>query len=206
MQPSKFYQGVFDTLNKKNVEIEDNHIITKSGLFKFILDSSSTIGFKVVRKVKILFEELFYNKEYKPFRVLCIERNLSFSFPSHPLDMLEGGPDPSNEDPIPTIKFPSSRSFQEYLFSLLFYLTLSCKTFLEENRINQIVLSKINDQIRDFNKTYIIVKGFEDHATKRVQPIYEQAIEALLIANPDYRIFHRNNDPQLLQLEEVVER
>jgi hypothetical protein len=72
-QPSKFYQGVFDTLNKKNVEIEDNHIITKSGTKIVIFDIFTFSGFKVIRKVKILFEELFYNKEYKPFRVLCID-------------------------------------------------------------------------------------------------------------------------------------
>lgn len=33
-------------------------------------------GWEKKKEVKIIFEELFYNKEYKPFRVLCISSPL----------------------------------------------------------------------------------------------------------------------------------
>jgi hypothetical protein len=63
------------------VEIEEHSIKTKSGLKRTVVKNGVgqvalgdlLAGFQENRTVQILFEELFYNKDYKPFRVLCIE-------------------------------------------------------------------------------------------------------------------------------------
>lgn len=60
MQPSPFFRSSYITLNKKYIEIEENSLRLGN-------------GFKERNVVKILFEELFYNKDSQPFRVLCIE-------------------------------------------------------------------------------------------------------------------------------------
>jgi len=93
----------------------------------------------------------------------------------------------------PKIEFPRSRAYSD------------CKSFLESFPINRIVLSKVAQQIAEFNKTYVLVKSFEQHAAKKVEALCGQASEALIIANPDFRDFHRTKNPQLLDLSQMVE-
>ena len=72
LQESPFFKGDYCTANKKTVEIERNIITTKTGIENYVFILPST-GFSEPREVRILFEELFYNKQYKPFRVICVE-------------------------------------------------------------------------------------------------------------------------------------
>ena len=62
LQASPFFAGVFECLNsEKTVDLDGGVIETQR-------------GFRERRKVKILNEELHYNGDYKPFRVLCISQ------------------------------------------------------------------------------------------------------------------------------------
>jgi hypothetical protein len=81
----------------------------------------------------------------------------------------------------------------------------SCKAFLESFPINKIVLNKVNDQILETNKSNFAAKGPEGDIIQRVETLCNQTAEALLIANPDFRTFHKHNNPQLLELHQMVE-
>ena len=60
LRESPFFAGVFECLNsEKAVDLTDGVIETHK-------------GFRERRKIKILHEDLHYNGDYKPFRVLCI--------------------------------------------------------------------------------------------------------------------------------------
>jgi len=64
LQASPFFAGVFMCLNsEKTVDLDGGVIETQR-------------GFRERRRVKILHEDLHYNSDYKPFRVLCISQAL----------------------------------------------------------------------------------------------------------------------------------
>jgi len=165
-QPSPFFRGEFFSLNKRTVDIEDSLVITKT-------------GYSEKKRVRILFEELFYNKQYKSFRVLCVE------------NPLEGGK--KIVVPSDRLKFPKTKSPSD------------CEAFLRSFPENIIVLSKIVDQAKEFNKTYVFVKGFEEHVVKKVESICSHGFEALLCANADFRMLYRSNSPRLVELNQIVE-
>jgi len=65
LSPSPFFAGVYECLNSsKTVDLDDDGVI------------ETQEGFLERRKVKVLNEDLHYNSEYKPFRVLCISQAL----------------------------------------------------------------------------------------------------------------------------------
>ncbi|PRP81145.1 ankyrin repeat domain-containing protein 27 [Planoprotostelium fungivorum] len=161
--PSPYFAGQFQSATNKSVEIQDNHIVSKS-------------GFDRPTRVKILFEELFYNQEYKPFRVLCIETPLV-------------GPRPVSS----ITHFPTERSLD------------ICQDFLQSSDENELVLRKIDDLAEEFNTSYVFVKGFIEHARKRVGNIREQSTEYLLCANSDYRKLYKEDSPKLAELEQIIE-
>eukprot|EP01117_Protostelium_nocturnum_P012068 TRINITY_DN4419_c0_g3_i2.p1 TRINITY_DN4419_c0_g3~~TRINITY_DN4419_c0_g3_i2.p1 ORF type:complete len:497 (+),score=60.87 TRINITY_DN4419_c0_g3_i2:245-1735(+) len=165
-QASPYFAQEYISLNKKSVLIHENVIYTKK-------------GFEKSKTVPILFEELFYNKEYNQFRVLCIG------------EPLEG----SEMTSISKITFPRTRSL------------IDCQQYLESYPENVFVLKKINDQIEEFTNTYVFVKGtsFENHAKKKVQTIRNQAIEFLECANVEYRALYNEDNPKLSELEQIVE-
>ena len=64
LRASPFFAGVYECLNSdKTVELEGSVLQTQR-------------GFLERRKVKVLHEDLHYNSDYKPFRVLCISQAL----------------------------------------------------------------------------------------------------------------------------------
>ena len=106
--------------------------------------------------MKILFEELFYNKEYQKFTVVCIDKPLEGNFKK----TMESG-----DFVIPP---PSNRNYN------------SCRKFLESFPENDLVLKKIEQYIRAFYKNYFIVKGFEHHSKKKVEELIERASDVIL--------------------------
>lgn len=178
-------------------EIIENHIFKPSPLYTTVYDvpgymdrsiviDGTTLhtqsGFPQQREAKILFEELFYNQEYKQFRVLCIDRPLL------------GGPNlPLNQSPdYNALTIPSPKQFSESMEYL--------RAFPE----NEIVLRKIDTYVEDFKESYILVKGFESDAREKVAMIVETSIEMLLCANIDFRKM-QNNSRQLKDLSLIIE-
>jgi len=162
LQPSPYFQGEYITLNQKTVNIEDNNI-------KISDDYGET------RKAKILFEEVFYNKDDRSFKVLCLNIPLV-----------------GNYEVTGITKLPSTKNLQE------------CIEFLFSSPVNRVVLSKINEQIAEFNKSYVIVKGFEHHAVEKAKFFCTKALEDLACGNPDFRALY-GNDSMLNELSLVVE-
>ena len=92
IKPSPFFAGVFETIDGKLLDFEASLLCIFACLRMSEISMSKAPyietkdGFVEKRKVRVLFEELHYNSDYKPFRVLCIsqpfqappcERNMS---------------------------------------------------------------------------------------------------------------------------------
>jgi hypothetical protein len=56
------------------------------------------------------------------------------------------------------------------------------KYFLDSFPENEIVLQKIDEMTGEFNQTYVIVKGFESHVVRKVQELYNYAVEVPMLA------------------------
>lgn len=138
---------------------------------------TTTEGFAEQRRIKVLSEELFYNAQSQGFRVLLIER-----------PFIGGTEVTDNHQSI----LPKERT------------ATAVKYFLDSFPENEIVLQKIDETTGEFNKTYVIVKGFESHVVRKVQELYNYAVEALLCANPVFREFHIRNR-NLAEFKEIVE-
>lgn len=57
------------------------------------------------------------------------------------------------------------------------------KYFLDSFPENEIVLQKIDETTGEFNKTYVIVKGFESHVVRKVQELYNYAVEVTVLSH-----------------------
>lgn len=168
LQPSPYFQGEYITANNKTVTVEDGSITIASDLREH-------------RTAKILFEESFYTKDSKSFRVLCIDSPLAGELKTNTAS---------------AVQLPSTRSLADIT------------TFLQSFPINSIVLSKVHEQIDELGQTYVLVKGFEDHAVGKAKALSTKALEDLVCANPDFRHLydddHLNNELSLVVESYVV--
>eukprot|EP01125_Pyxidicula_operculata_P017104 TRINITY_DN5955_c0_g1_i1.p1 TRINITY_DN5955_c0_g1~~TRINITY_DN5955_c0_g1_i1.p1 ORF type:complete len:445 (+),score=42.31 TRINITY_DN5955_c0_g1_i1:11-1345(+) len=169
LKPSPFFQGIYEVHNdsEKTCEIDGDLIKT-------------TKGFPEIRKANIIYEELFYNQEYKPYKVVLI--NLPLMGGSSKINIQTPGFSP----------MPPSKDWD------------MCMQYLYQFPENTIVLRKVNEKIQEFLHTYVIVKGFEAHVRSKIAVIVDMAVEQLLCANVDFRKM-QNNDRQYREICLIIE-
>ncbi|KAL1917264.1 uncharacterized protein VTP21DRAFT_4920 [Calcarisporiella thermophila] len=141
--PSPYYKGQFLSMNGKTVLAEKKYV-------------QGIEGFKRSRKVRIVTEVLVYSNNYRPVRVLIIDRPL------------EG-----NSKPLPQelLTVPHDRN-SENDFEFL-------KGFSENAR----ALKTFQSAISAFNENYIYVRGYTSFAVDRIMQIFERLVEDILRDN-----------------------
>lgn len=115
-----------------------------------------------------MFEELFYNSEFKKFRVVCIDQPLTGT-PKSAGTKANGSP----QSVVNTLNIPP---FQKRTLD-------ECVKFLCKFPENTLVLKKIEEYISNFCNTYFIVKGFEHHARRKVEELVERAAEVIFLVH-----------------------
>jgi hypothetical protein len=175
LKPSLLDNGLWHVFNdtQRSVTITGNIIRTETGYAE------------EGREVTILFEELFYNQQYQPFRVVCISRPL------------EGG---SSQQPS-SVTSPSSGAPPTFSFLSNFE---QCTHYLKLWPENELVLKKLSQLAHEFNQSYEIVPGFEGHVVEKVRGMCKYAVEALLCANKTFRKM-QNSPSQLRELSLAIE-
>eukprot|EP01113_Clastostelium_recurvatum_P044360 TRINITY_DN7481_c0_g1_i6.p1 TRINITY_DN7481_c0_g1~~TRINITY_DN7481_c0_g1_i6.p1 ORF type:complete len:605 (-),score=135.72 TRINITY_DN7481_c0_g1_i6:14-1795(-) len=178
VQPSPYFQGEYVTANGRALSIEKGVVSTGEG---FSTGASATI----------LFEELFYNRDYKSFRVVCISAPLV------------------GASPRPRAKLVSQSSLTHIPPAIPTRPTLeTCSSFLRSPAypVNSIVLAKLDSQIQEFASTYVMVKGYEHDAVSKVRTLTDKAQEDLICANPDFRQIYTDSDSSHMDgLAQVIE-
>ncbi|XP_070572550.1 ankyrin repeat domain-containing protein 27-like [Ptychodera flava] len=164
LRPSPYFQSHFVSSDKhgsRSIVLENGHIHTKD-------------GFPTNTAIKILSEELGYNKDYKPFKMLIIEK---------PLDStLKSREDPSS----PTLDLQETRiSFQDN------------KRLLFQFPEHKTALAVLDQNIRQFNSNYMILQGYLDHAAQKLKDICFHTTENLLKVNRHRRM---NSDRRIVDL------
>lgn len=162
---SKMFVGQFETLNGRTVVVEGNKVSTKE-------------GWKEAREVRILFEELFYNRLWQKFRVVCTDGALI-------------GGRPPGAPSVPQMPALAHRTLQ------------NSKIYLEAFPENEFVLRKIRQYCDTFVSTYYIVKGFEHHARDKVKALVQKSVDDLLCTNKTFRQYHYE-DRNMDALSQVV--
>eukprot|EP00288_Rhodomonas_lens_P013241 CAMPEP_0177702076 /NCGR_PEP_ID=MMETSP0484_2-20121128/6949_1 /TAXON_ID=354590 /ORGANISM="Rhodomonas lens, Strain RHODO" /LENGTH=444 /DNA_ID=CAMNT_0019213347 /DNA_START=48 /DNA_END=1378 /DNA_ORIENTATION=+ len=149
IKASPFFAGIFETLCGKTLDFEDSVLETKK-------------GFPDKRRVKVLFEELHYNSDFKPFRVLCIEKPL------------QGG----SQVALDAATRRAGGGLEEGK-------TLqACQALLQSLKLHDLTpLSKARVAIADLFRSYVIAKGYLDHANSKLLAIFDSASNNLLEAN-----------------------
>ncbi|KAF2075199.1 hypothetical protein CYY_003504 [Polysphondylium violaceum] len=171
---SKYYQSEYETL------CDDSSYFVENG---FIVDKNNKS-----KKVKILFDEICYNKDYKSYRLLCIEAPLV------------GGtgikPSISHEefDHFQGIVKPQRPTFEQ---SIQFLLDSPAS-------INSIVMRKADKLIEDFQNTWKIIKGRETDLKESLEILHEKVLNDLVCANAEYKQL-QSNHKQMLNLSMILE-
>eukprot|EP00743_Colponemidia_sp_Colp-15_P009505 GILK01010393.1.p1 GENE.GILK01010393.1~~GILK01010393.1.p1 ORF type:complete len:582 (-),score=103.01 GILK01010393.1:127-1824(-) len=155
------------------------HFLTLSGKGVEIKNNllQTTNGFAQPRTVRIICEELFYNEDGNCFRVLCIEAPL------------EGGAE--------VFKSPDKDLFRE------------CDTaegyidYLKGFSENQSALKRLDQSVRDFQDVYVMVRGFEYDAGRKVRQLCESAVEDLCSTNKQFAKALKNRRYQQLFKEAI---
>uniref|UniRef100_A0A7S4UDD0 VPS9 domain-containing protein n=1 Tax=Guillardia theta TaxID=55529 RepID=A0A7S4UDD0_GUITH len=150
LKPSPFFAGLYESMNGKTVEVEEGMLETRSGF----LDN---------RRVRILFEELHYNENFKPFRVVCISQPLQGGV--RPLEDRKRGKDAQAQ--VDTME--------------------QCKTFLYALHLVDISpMTRAKTSIREFFHTYrIFAKGYLGHVTPKLCSLFDQVADELIRSNRD---------------------
>ncbi|XP_041456821.1 ankyrin repeat domain-containing protein 27-like [Lytechinus variegatus] len=135
-------------LLKPSPMLKDHYISTdKNGSKTIIVDEAfilTTEGFSQPGRIRILSEELGYNKDYKPFKMLIIEKPLEGAVKGR-----RGSAGLSDEFLTPRTRFLENKHFLG---------------MFPENRNN---LKCLEESIHQFNQNYMIVQGYlKDVATK----------------------------------------
>ena len=161
LRPSPYFQGQFETQEKKprNVGIRNNLIEPME-------------GFKHIQGVKVIFEELFYNKKYQPFRVLCIERILDTASTTYVVVDA-----PENEYIIPKTSLAQHLSF--------------ISLFAGEDMLETILVD-----LRKFKETYVIVDGYANDAVRKIDDMCSRLISVLFSRNVKLVAFR--DDPRVV--------
>jgi hypothetical protein len=212
--PSKFFAGVYHVLDHADEQVEiDRDKIFKSG------------GGKAnphAHLATILFDELFYNKEYQSYRVLCVDR------PLVPLDASSLTPalsSSSSSSSLPLLSPSSSSSnlrqqqqrgnttsgeevdeYSSLVTQLSSATTLQqCDQVLTYFPENAIVLRKMrSQQIEPFvaNLSKSVARGKELGAVRSIPPLIEDVVDQLVCANVLFRKLMQQ--PQHFQTLELV--
>lgn len=106
-------------------------------------------------KIRILNEELGYNKDYKPYRILILER---------PLDSRSKRKSTSEPDDS-----TNSSSLQT--------THTECRTFLRSFTEFSKILQSLDDQLKQFNTNYMILKDYLDDARSRLHNMSLDVVE-----------------------------
>lgn len=153
-----------------------------------------TAGYPSDAPVQIRFEELFYGRSERSYRVLCIQRAL--------LPLADTGPSLARTTsahsiarlgPLSVAQLSRIRTLDE------------CRQLLESWPENDLVLKKVQGQVQSFAHSYVIVRGFESQLIARVRQLVEFAVEQLLCANKEFRAV-QHNSMVLRDLSLVIER
>ena len=151
LRASPFFAGVYECLNSdKTVELEGSVLQTQR-------------GFLERRKVKVLHEDLHYNSDYKPFRVLCISQ------------ALEGGGKVVEERRRPARGAEAHGSNLDECRKL--FLALDVQDIAP-------LTVKATSAVRDFFLTYrIFAKGYLHVVAEKLNALLDNASEQLVAAN-----------------------
>jgi hypothetical protein len=168
LRESKMFVGRYEALNGRQVTMEGNKMATMGE------------DWPAPRDCRVLFEELFYNKAWQKFRVVCIDT------------ALVGGKPPGADKDVPKLPKLTHRTLR------------NSKVYLEAFPENEIVLRKIRQYCETFVSSYYVIKGFEHHAHDKVKGLVAKAMDDLLCTNKLFRQFHYE-DRNLDALSQVVE-
>ncbi|XP_062518311.1 putative uncharacterized protein DDB_G0284213 [Corticium candelabrum] len=146
LSPSPYFRGQYVNWNKSRAEFEiDEDLIT------------AIKGFQKPFSVRILSEELAYNKKYEPFKILILDHPLDPSLTSSLVS-----------DTTESVSQPGKSSL-EY-----------CQ-FLQSKRHAQKALAQLDKEIVAFNKNYVIVEGYLDQTASRLETICKQSLQVIAI-------------------------
>ncbi len=151
-------------------------------------------GYPSDSPVQIRFEELFYGRTERSYRVLCIQRALlPLAGPVPSLARTTSAVNIARLGPLSIAQLGRIRTLDE------------CRQLLESWPENDLVLKKVQSQVQSFAHSYVIVRGFETQLIARVRQLVEFAVEQLLCANKEFRAV-QHNSLVLRDLSLVIER
>ena len=156
LEASPFFAGVYKCLNSdRTVDLDDGVIKTQHGFFEH-------------RRIKILHEDLHYNSDFKPFRVMIIAQ------------ALEGG------SPVIVGRRRASKE-PELLGSTL----EECRTLFLALDVKDVspLAQRAPSFVRDFFLTYrIFPKGYLHIVSSKLNEVLDKAAEQ--VVNPRARQIH----------------
>ncbi|KAH3885456.1 putative uncharacterized protein DDB_G0284213 [Dreissena polymorpha] len=148
LKPSPFFRGQFTTMQslEQVVLIEEKSDVV-----------STMKGFPTVAHIKILSEELGYNKDYKPYKMLIISR---------PLDQNMVLADHAENE---------TNGFND----LHLVMTLKgCTDFLHKHAEFAKSLNALDSELETFNRSYVLLKDFLNEAADRLHNMADTYAEA----------------------------
>eukprot|EP01133_Synstelium_polycarpum_P007213 gene7213-8377_t len=170
---SKFYQDEYETFSRETVYTIENSIIT---------DKSDPR-----KQIKILFDEICYNKDYKPYRFFCVEYPLIGGTGIKP----SISQDSDDQFGIVKPQKPTFDQASQFLLSGSLYSP------------NSIVIRKLDAQLQEF-ESVSFDQSTETQVKESLRRIQEKYMDDLVCANAEYKQL-QSNEKQMNNLSQILE-
>ncbi|XP_076107471.1 ankyrin repeat domain-containing protein 27-like [Mytilus galloprovincialis] len=145
LKPSPYFKGEYFLLSSDKISV---HLDEKRK--EFVTGE----GYEGKHHIKIINEEQGYSQDYKPFRILVIDK---------PFDSMYRT---SNNQKRNSIEIsPQKITFAE------------CKEFLQSFGEYKMVLRHLEDSVNQFNTSYMVLEDYLDDALEKLQSIATNATE-----------------------------
>ncbi|XP_061163311.1 putative uncharacterized protein DDB_G0284213 [Saccostrea echinata] len=163
LKPSPYFKSQYQTLDspEKVVQLEENG-----------KEFRTVEGFSDDHCVKILNEELGYNKDYKAYKILILECPLDPSLKAH-----------KTENKQPTAAADNIPEYTTYPESCNFLISFA------EYRM---VLRQLDESLKQFNANYMILKDYLSEAQNKLKSVCQQVTKDCLKCSK----FENGQDPK----------
>ncbi|KAK6967260.1 ankyrin repeat domain-containing protein 27 [Biomphalaria glabrata] len=145
LRPSPYFKDQYMTTHSSNCK---TLTLSDNGLY-----FTTSQGFSDIRDVKILGEELAYNKEYKQYKIIILEEPFDSKFKIQT---------PQGKEDANTHMLTSKLTVKE------------CTDFLQSFPDFKEILHTLNQKIQNFINHYMVLENYLDDAASRLQDICTQ--------------------------------
>jgi hypothetical protein len=164
LRPSPYFRDEYLTANERTVLLADGCLHTRD-------------GFPEKRQARVLGEELHYNADFQPFKLWSLDGVLDGDPPA-PRSSSSGSAKSTTSSTSSSGAASAAASVFPAEYDLAGYVR-----YMRASRETADALQEVARRAREWQRTYLLVKGYVSHAVAKVRSLVDQLVPVVAAAN-----------------------